>query len=97
MGVMQSSPLSELIEILKKDASTLREVGVLRFTCGDVSVELAKHAPAESDDDDDDGSGDDTQEFIADPLNDPATFGLEPGSELPGFKLDHLRGDEDDQ
>jgi hypothetical protein len=86
--------LSELVEILKKDAPKLREAGVLKFSCADVTVELATYVPPIPADMQ--GDEDDEQTVFADPLEDPTTYGLPPGSAVPGFKRDQFRADEDD-
>lgn len=90
---MRFVTLAELVEILKRDAPKLREAGVTKFSCADVTVELAAHEPSI---DISTSFGDEEHTHIADPLQDPTTFGLPPGAKLPGFERtrDHDEADE---
>lgn len=83
MGVTVSTiALPDLVKLLKEEAPALRKAGVLKLTYADVIVELASDdGPVEQQSRDIE-----IDEDPEDPLDDPRTYGLPPGAEVPGFK-----------
>ena len=93
MGQPSLTP-AEWIDLLVGRSHDLRQAGVRSLKIGDVEVELA--AP---DIEWPDGSGKPEAPMPEDPLDDPATFGLEDNQGLPGERWERRpnRDDLDDE
>lgn len=80
--------LAEVVRILKEEAVALRERGVLTLKLGELEVTLAPALGEMPEFKDDDVENPNT-------FNDPATYGLPPGAEAPGFSRPGSLTDED--
>lgn len=82
--------LAEVVTLLKAEAAKLREAGVLTLKLGELEVTFAAamgEMPADFKDDEDDKP---SNTFL-----DPATYGLPPDAEVPGFSRPGSLTDED--
>jgi hypothetical protein len=88
MGLVDTPSLADVVALLKAEAPKLREAGVLSLKYGDVHVEFAAamgEMPTLTDDEPENQNT----------FQDPATFGLPPGAEVPGFSRPGSLTDED--
>jgi hypothetical protein len=85
MGVVD---LIEVVRVLKQESVALRDAGVLTLKLGDLEVSFAPamgEMPVMQDDD----------PINPNTFNDPATYGLPPDAEVPGFSRPGSLTDED--
>jgi hypothetical protein len=88
MGVVDTPSLADVVALLKAEAPKLRDAGVLSLKYGEVCVAFAPamgEMPVMQDDE-----PENTNTF-----NDPATYGLPPDAEVPGFSRPGSLTDED--
>jgi hypothetical protein len=74
---------AQILAMIREQAPSLREAGVLELELDGWSVKLAPPAPVQDDDAADTPS---PPMSDLDPLNDPATWGMPAGTRPPGFK-----------
>lgn len=79
--------LPEFIDLLLVHGSALRRAGVIHLRLGDLEASLVP-PPAEPSVDLEQmlGYRDEDEEGSGDPLDDPATYGLPRGAQLPGLR-----------
>lgn len=75
---MADQPLAEVLALLVERAPALREAGVLELEHGSLKVRLAPHVDTSV-------SADPGPREELPPLEDPESYGLPPGSPVPGF------------